>query len=149
MHSEIVFSLSPNNNVCSPLLLPRILPNANQIAESFRRFGITPSTTNLLIIKVTTPTSPLTASEIQSHLTSSIEGEQAPFEDSILQQLTDVPRVRKIYKLNSSGGSGKKNGQVNGTGMEGLSINGNGEGNERKELEILVLGAMALRGVTN
>jgi EKC/KEOPS complex subunit CGI121/TPRKB len=130
-------------------LFPSIsLLTQEQIAESFRRFGITPTTTNLLIIKVTTPPSPLTASEIQSHLTSSIEGEQVPFEDSILQQLTDVPRVKKIYKLNSSGG-GKKNAQLNGTAMDGLSINRNGEENERKELELLVLGAMALRGVTN
>lgn len=118
----------------------------NQIAESFRRFGITPSTTNLLIIKVSTPASRITVSEIQSHLTSSIEGEQVPFEDSVLQEMTDIARVKKIYKLNSSGGGGKKNGQVN--GVEGLSINGVKE-DERKELEVLVLGVMALRGVTN
>jgi EKC/KEOPS complex subunit CGI121/TPRKB len=131
-------------------LFPSIsLLTPEQIAESFRRFGITPTTTNLLIIKVTTPSSPLTASEIQSHLTSSIEGEQVPFEDSILQQLTDVPRVKKIYKLNSSSGGGKKNGLLNGTAMDGLSINRNGEANDGKELELLVLGAMALRGVTN
>jgi EKC/KEOPS complex subunit CGI121/TPRKB len=150
VHSEIVFSLSPNNNVCYNPAFPFIsLLNTKQIAESFRRFGITPSTTNLLIIKVTTPSSPLTASEIQSHLTSSIEGEQVPFEDSILQQLTDVPRVKKIYKLNSNGGGGKKNRQPNSTGVDGLSINRNEEQNEKKELELLVLGAMALRGVTN
>jgi EKC/KEOPS complex subunit TPRKB/CGI121 len=121
---------------------------SNQIAESFRRFGITPSTTNLLIIKVSTPTSPTTASEIQSHLTSSIEGEQVPFEDLALQKMTDVARVKKIYKLNSSGGAGKKNGQANGVGVEALNVNGAKE-DERKELETLVLGAMALRGVTN
>lgn len=91
----------------------------------------------------------MTASKIQSHLTSSIEGEQVPFEDSILQQLTDVPRVKKVYKLNSNAGGGKKNGLLNGTALVGLSINRNGEENERKELELLVLGAMALRGVTN
>jgi EKC/KEOPS complex subunit CGI121/TPRKB len=68
--------------------------------------------------------------------------------------MTDVPRVKKIYKLNSSGGGGggaKRNGQVDGGRMEGLSINGMGmrTEDERKELENLVLGAMALRGVTN
>lgn len=63
--------------------------------------------------------------------------------------MTDIARVKKIYKLNSGGGGiGKRNGQVNG-GMEGLSVNGTREEDERKELEILVLGAMALRGVTN
>jgi len=135
VHSEIVFSLSPNNN----------------IAESFRRFGITPTTTNLLIIKVSTPSSPATAEEVQSHLTSSIEGEQVSFEDSVLQEMTDVARVKKIYKLNSSGGGGgKKKGQVNGAGSEGLNGNGVGsEVDERKDLEISVLGCMALRGVTN
>jgi EKC/KEOPS complex subunit CGI121/TPRKB len=70
----------------------------------------------------------------------------------VLAKMTDVPRVKKIYKLNSGGGGGgaKRNGQVNG-GMEGLSINGMRMRNvsERKELENLVLGAMALRGVTN
>jgi EKC/KEOPS complex subunit CGI121/TPRKB len=125
-----------------------------QIAESFRRFGITTSTTSLLIIKVSTPSSPASASEVQAHLTSSIEGEQVPFEDSVLAKMTDVPRVKKIYKLNSSGGGGggaKRNGQVDGGRMEGLSINGMGmrTEDERKELENLVLGAMALRGVTN
>jgi EKC/KEOPS complex subunit CGI121/TPRKB len=125
-----------------------------QIAESFRRFGITTSTTSLLIIKVSTPSSPASASEVQAHLTSSIEGEQVPFEDSVLAKMTDVPRVKKIYKLNSSGGGGggaKRNGQVDGGRMEGLSVNGMGmrTEDERKELENLVLGAMALRGVTN
>lgn len=178
-----MFSLSPNNNVCSPLrsrvpilshslahtlgfscgdsfsvliflcLDPRILQlTPTQIAESFRRFGITTSTTSLLIIKVYTPSSPTSASEVQAHLTSSIEGEQVPFEDSVLAKMTDVPRVKKIYKLNSGGGGGaKRNEQVSGGRMEGLSINGMGmrTEDERKELENLVLGAMALRGVTN
>jgi len=62
--------------------------------------------------------------------------------------MTDVARVRKIYKLNSGGGGSKKNGQVNGMSVEGLGVSGTKEG-ERKDLEVLVLGAMALRGVTN
>jgi EKC/KEOPS complex subunit CGI121/TPRKB len=65
--------------------------------------------------------------------------------------MTDVVRVRKIYKLNSSGGGGgKKKGPVNGGGGEGLNGNGVGsEVDERKDLEISVLGCMALRVVTN
>jgi EKC/KEOPS complex subunit CGI121/TPRKB len=131
-------------------MLPRIFPlTPEQIAESFRRFGITPTTTNLLIFKVSTPSSPATAEEVQSHLTSSIEGEQVPFEDSVLQEMTDVARVKKIYKLNSSGGGGgEKKGQVN--GAENEVPNGTGsEVDQRKDLEILVLGCMALRGFTN
>jgi EKC/KEOPS complex subunit CGI121/TPRKB len=51
--------------------------------------------------------------------------------------MTDLARARKIYKLNGGGGGGGKNG-VKG-GIE----------DERKELEILVLGCIALRGSTN
>jgi EKC/KEOPS complex subunit CGI121/TPRKB len=63
--------------------------------------------------------------------------------------MTDVARVKKIYKLNSSGGGGgKKKGQGNGVESEGLNGTGS-EVDQRKDLEILVLGCMALRGVTN
>ena len=54
--------------------------------------------------------------------------------------MTDLARVRKIYKLNAAGGGGKK--ISNG-------VNGTIESDERKELEIQVLGCMALRGATN
>jgi EKC/KEOPS complex subunit CGI121/TPRKB len=53
--------------------------------------------------------------------------------------MTDLARVRKIYKLN--GGGGGKNSGVNGVK--------NGGEDERKELEVLVLGSIALRGSTN
>jgi len=124
IHSEIVFSLSMNNN----------------IAESFRRFGITPTTTSLLIVKIAPSSS---ASGIAEHLTSVIEGEPVAFEDEELQTMTDVARVKKVYKLNAGGG-GKKG------GVNGANGVGNEKGvDERKELEIIVLGAMALRGATN
>jgi EKC/KEOPS complex subunit CGI121/TPRKB len=69
-----------------------------------------------------------------------VEGIQVPFADDGLQDMTDLARVRKIYKLNTTNGGGKKT--VNG-------INGTNEVGERKEVEILVLGSMALRGATN
>ncbi len=112
--------------------------NNKQIAESFRRFGITPTTTNLLAIKVSTDAQPFTGEQIQQQLTSVVEGEQVPFEDDVLAGMTDLARVRKIYKLNVQGG--KKDAVVNGVGKEET---------ERKELEIMVLGSMALRGATN
>jgi len=57
--------------------------------------------------------------------------------------MTDVARVKKVYKLNAGGG-GKKG------GVNGANGVGNEKGvDERKELEIIVLGAMALRGATN
>lgn len=54
--------------------------------------------------------------------------------------MTDLARVRKIYKLNAAGGGTKQ--AVN-------EVKGMSEDDERKELEILMLGTMALRGATN
>jgi EKC/KEOPS complex subunit CGI121/TPRKB len=50
--------------------------------------------------------------------------------------MTDLARVRKIYKLNEGRGGGKN-------GVKG------GIDDERKEVEILVMGCIALRGSTN
>ncbi|KAH8596659.1 kinase binding protein CGI-121-domain-containing protein [Bisporella sp. PMI_857] len=119
VHAEIVFSLSPNNN----------------IAESFRRFGITPTTTNLLIMKVSTPSLPTTSEAVQDHLVASIQGIQVAFGDEVLAGMTDLARVRKIYKLNSSSAKGAK-----------ISVSADVE---KKELEMVILGSMALRGATN
>lgn len=126
MHSEIVFSLSPNNN----------------IAESFRRFGISPETTSLLVIKVSTPSSPAAGEDIQSHLSKVVDGEQVDFSDGVLRAMTDMVRVKKIYKLNYSSG-------VNGRGKENAVYGSDRTSQDSKELEMLILGSMALRGATN
>ncbi|KAI9821134.1 MAG: hypothetical protein M1827_003868 [Pycnora praestabilis] len=131
VHSEIVFSLSMNNN----------------IAESFRRFGISDATTSLLIIKVSTHPS-ITHESIQQHLQSTIEGSELRFSDETLNAKTDLARVRKIYKLhapsNSGAGGGKGKGGVTGQ-MNGIEGHKSAE-EERKELEVAVLGLIALRG---
>ncbi|KAF7943895.1 uncharacterized protein EAE97_005965 [Botrytis byssoidea] len=124
IHSEIVFSLSMNNN----------------IAESFRRFGITPTTTSLLVVKVAPASS---ASQISEHLSSVIEGEPVPFDDESLASMVDIARVKKLYKLNALGGGAKKGGANGVSGKTENKVDGT------KELEIMVLGAMALRGATN
>ena len=77
---------------------------------------------------------------MREHLDKEVDGELVEFEDDVIWEMTDLARVRKIYKLNSLGGSGKKGAMVNGVGNER---------EERKEMEILVLGSMALRGATN
>jgi EKC/KEOPS complex subunit CGI121/TPRKB len=98
----------------------------------------------LLVIKVSTPSAPIDAEAVRAHLEAEIEGEMVRFEDEVSEGMTDLGRVRKVYKLNSGGGGGGKK------GIEGLSINRVGkEQEERKELEVMVLGAMALRGATN
>ncbi|GAB7363255.1 hypothetical protein MBLNU230_g3537t1 [Neophaeotheca triangularis] len=123
VHSEIVFNLSPNNN----------------IAESFRRFGVQETTTTLLAIKVhnarTTstnpPTSPPTSTPettTQQHLQSQIQGELQPLTDANLARHTDLSRVRKVYKLDAVP---KGDGELRAW---------------RRESERAVLGAVALKG---
>jgi EKC/KEOPS complex subunit CGI121/TPRKB len=110
-----------------------------KISESFRRFGITPTATSLLVIKISTPDKPITASVVQDNLDASVKGTQVAFEDSVLDGMTNWANVRKYYKL----GAGRAKG--------GATVNGIwpeiGE-EEKRELEVQVLGAMALRGAS-
>ncbi|KKK24157.1 hypothetical protein P175DRAFT_0498179 [Aspergillus ochraceoroseus IBT 24754] len=116
IHSEIVFSLSPTNN----------------IADSFRKFGITDTTKSLLIVKVSV-TPDITYESISSHLREHVQGSPLPFTDESLSSLSDVTKIKKAYKLGSlpSAPSNQPNGAHN-----------NGE----RQLELSVLGAIALRG---
>jgi EKC/KEOPS complex subunit CGI121/TPRKB len=71
-----------------------------------------------------------------------VEGEQVEFSDAVLHTMTDIARVKKIYKLNTTG-------SVNGR-AKGDAVNGSRKAeDENKELEMLILGCMALRGATN
>ncbi|PBP20794.1 hypothetical protein BUE80_DR008139 [Diplocarpon rosae] len=121
------------------------------ISESFRRFGITASTASLLVLKLSTPTSPFPAADVQVHLASSVTGDQVAFTDQVLEKMTDVARVKKIYKANGgAGGKGRERGHVGGNGTKVSVQSEVGEAErERRELEVLVLGAMALRSLTN
>ncbi|KAI9859560.1 MAG: hypothetical protein M1824_003726 [Vezdaea acicularis] len=122
VHSEIVFCLSPNNN----------------IAESFRRFGVTDSTTNLLAVKVSTAPS-ITHESVQEHLSSVVEGTPVDFADSILQETADFARIKKVYKLINRAHGKKKEAAGD---LQVVQA----PGNDVKDLEIAILGAMALRG---
>ncbi|KAI9672338.1 MAG: hypothetical protein M1817_003360 [Caeruleum heppii] len=117
VHAEIVFSLSSNNN----------------IADSFRRFGVGDLTTNLLVIKVSSePT--ITHNSVQKHLSSVIEGTPIDFSDDNLRVMTDMAKVKKAYKM----------GQV----TSNSKIDGGIITDERAELEMTIVGAMALRGAS-
>ncbi|KEQ96474.1 hypothetical protein AUEXF2481DRAFT_3965 [Aureobasidium subglaciale EXF-2481] len=116
VHSEIVFSFSPNNN----------------IAESFRRFGISDTTQHVLAIKVLSGSN-IAAESVSKHLQENIDGEQVEVSDAILADLADQARLRKIYKLNVQA----KKGAANGTTSPVSEI---------KELETSILGVMALKG---
>ncbi|KAI0444394.1 kinase binding protein CGI-121-domain-containing protein [Xylaria telfairii] len=139
VHSEIVYSLSPANN----------------IVEAYRRHGITPTTRDLIIVKVlVTPAAssspstaaaetasiitsdedtkpPLTSQDVEGHLRTHVQGRPVPFTDETLSEITDWGRVRKYYKLNGMGW------------LEGIKD----QATKKKEMGMLVMGGMALRGV--
>ena len=69
-----------------------------QIAESFRRFGITDQTSSLLAIKVSTNPD-VTAKSATEHLTKHVEGQKVDFSNSEIARMRDLPRLRKIYKF--------------------------------------------------
>ncbi|KAB8202804.1 Kinase binding protein [Aspergillus parasiticus SU-1] len=118
VHSEIVFSFSPTNN----------------IADSFRKFGISDSTKDLLVVKVSV-TPEITHDSVAAHLAQSIEGSPVPFNDETLSKIADVTKIKKAYKLGALPSAPA--GQVNGAG--------NGDNGR---LENSIIGAIALRGAT-
>ncbi|CAK39582.1 hypothetical protein CBS63078_9161 [Aspergillus niger] len=118
VHSEMVFSLSPATN----------------IAESFRKFGITDSTKDLLVVKLSVNPE-ITHDSVAAHLEQNVEGTPVPFDDETLSKISDVAKIKKAYKLGALNTAPPN--QANGTHDDGL-----------RRLELSVLGAIALRGAT-
>ncbi|CAI9545099.1 unnamed protein product [Staurois parvus] len=77
LNSEIIFNLSPTNN----------------ISEAFRKFGLSDSDSGVLVVLTDDGTKALNSQEITSH----VDGQQVPLAE--LSQLTDITKVRKMYKL--------------------------------------------------
>ncbi|KAF8244452.1 kinase binding protein CGI-121, partial [Wilcoxina mikolae CBS 423.85] len=83
VHSEIVFCLSPNNN----------------ISESFRRFGLSDTTTSLICIKISSPQKPISSADVERYLAEVVKGTPVEFSDDAIAQETDSARVSKCYKM--------------------------------------------------
>lgn len=139
---------------CLPKIPKDLDSNHSQIAQSLRTFGITTTTKNLLVIKLSTSTS-IKASTVSDHLATTIKGTQVDFSDQTLAPLTDIAKVRKLYKLggvgedSSKGKRRRKDGSAEGSrGEEAVERieDGSDRGMERRELEVALLGLMALRG---
>ena len=142
VHSEIVVSLNTNNNVLAAQAVscPRVA-NPVQIADAYRRWGITPGKTkDLIVVKVVLPPSTtqdgaLTAIQTQQavwdHLTLHVQGTPTVLTDDALAQATDWPKVRKYYRLNGV------------PALDRLSD----EYERRKQSERLAIMGMALRGL--
>lgn len=86
-------------------------------------------------MKVVFPTDarldPPSADHVWKHLQDNVTGSAVPFTDEEIAGSTDWAKVRKYYKLNGAP-------SLNGLHDEAL---------KNQEAEMLVLGAMALRGV--
>ena len=104
---------------------------------------MTEITTDLLVVKLSTFTD-ITFQSMSRHLKRVIEGVPVQFNDAELQQITDTAKLRKAYKLAPP----KQNTPLGGAnGGAALRSPEDGEV-ERRELEALILGLMALRGAT-
>ncbi|NXF72009.1 TPRKB protein, partial [Sclerurus mexicanus] len=77
LYSEIIFSLSPNNN----------------ISDAFKKFGISDTDTAVLIVLVVDSDKTINLESIASQ----VEGQQVSLDE--LPQLTDTARVKKMYKI--------------------------------------------------
>lgn len=94
----------------------------------------------------------VTGEGVAEELERVIEGRGVEFCDEGLRAVTDVGKVRRLYKLPLGGGGGdkgqrrrkRKDGSEEGSG-EVVRV-GRGEEWERRELEVAILGLMALRG---
>lgn len=152
VHSEIVFDLSPTNNVrCLSSRSRSHLTCFVQIADSYRRFGVTDNTTSLLAIKVGTGPidraadasskdtgQKISLQSVTEHLKANIEGQGLDFTDEELSQLTDMAAVNKVYKLGTPNkpkatAAAKQNEEPD--KME-----------ERQEAETAILAIIALKG---
>ena len=126
IHSEIVFCLSPNNN----------------IGEAFKKFGISDSTKDVVVVKVSTNPN-VTHESVGTHLQDAIKGTPLPFEDRTFLGISDLPKIAKAYKVSSTQWAKSKPSSTS-------LMNGDSDTAQegRHHLEISVLGLMALRGAT-
>jgi len=128
VQSEVVFCLSSNNN----------------IGDAFRRFGISNESKDLVVIKVGDSAAgdenqSLSKGSVESHLNEAVEGTGIDFSDSWFEDVCNLDKVRKNYKI-------AKPQPVK--GAKTVDGNRNETRDERSEVEVQVLGLMALRGAT-
>ena len=92
---------------------------------------------------------------MSQHLSTSIKGTLVEFSDANLANTADIAKIKKLYKLGGIGDDGdkgkrrRKDGSEEGSHLsDGLNDKekGGGAERERKELEVAILGLMALRG---
>jgi EKC/KEOPS complex subunit CGI121/TPRKB len=106
-----------------------------KISEAYRRWGIAPTTKDVIVVKVLFPTEgqpePPTAERVWAHLSENVKGTPVPLTDEEIGTSTDLAKVQKYYKL---------------TGAP--TLQGHKDQQEAaQEMGVLALGGMALRGL--
>jgi EKC/KEOPS complex subunit CGI121/TPRKB len=109
-----------------------------QIAESFRKFGLTDSTKNLLVVKASV-TPDITRDSVAEHLGKVIEATPIPFKDETLATISDVGKIRKAYKV----GSTPTRFVATAADLSAGTLDHN-----KRYLQACILGAVALRGAS-
>ena len=101
---------------------------------------MTDATKDLLVIKVSTSPD-ITHEMVAKHLEESVQGVSVPFDDGTLSSISDLPKIKKAYKLTSitSKPSKENQNQAGGASVE-QSVD--------KILEKSIIGSIALRGAT-
>jgi EKC/KEOPS complex subunit CGI121/TPRKB len=99
---------------------------------------VSETTTNLLVLKVAT-TPVVTYDSVSRHLSENIKGTKCAFEDDELQTMSDVARLKKVYKV-----------ILPNPGKVVKTANGDldGRSEHMSTIEIQIIGTMALRGAT-
>lgn len=106
-------------------------------------------TKHVIAIKIGTPASPSDIEQsVRQHMTASIEGTLAAFSDAALSETRDVAKIRKLYKITdpnlTKSAAKKQYTQTNGAMDNQPKPDGDVGG--LIELELVVLGMMALKG---
>jgi hypothetical protein len=75
---------------------------------------------------------------VESHLKESVEGENLTVDEINLLELSDLAKIRQLYKIPDPSKAKKSSGNINGMTPGPLEI---------KNLERIILGVMAIKGV--
>ncbi|KAJ7081371.1 CGI-121-domain-containing protein [Mycena belliarum] len=84
VHSEIIWALNPTNN----------------ITEAMRRYGVSDTTSALVVVRIAGPE--LLPASVEADMDAVVTGTKASF--AALHDLTDWPAVKKYYKLGNEAG---------------------------------------------
>ncbi|GHJ88596.1 hypothetical protein NliqN6_4998 [Naganishia liquefaciens] len=122
VHSEVLLALHPSNN----------------IADAIKRFGISPSTTSLLLVRIGSPTKSGSASATQEdveayqqtlvdEMAELVEGDMVSLHE--LSSMSDWKAIKKLYKLHD------------------VALPGTSETEDRRILEATMLNTLAIKSV--